>query len=130
MRSEVSPEPLLLRRTSDQGDVIVERHDVPGAEIVAVVSLGGIARRGPEVREVVGGSRARVILVVAERGSRARLVPAPARVVAVLVIRERPARVDIVAEGEHGARSRVEDGGRGLIAASPARSDRPGPDER
>src|SRR5207247_8288081 len=130
MRSEVSPEPLLLGRARAHGDVAVERHDVPRAEIVAVVSLGGIARRGAEVAEVVGGGRARVILVVAERGGGADLVPAPARVVAVLVVRERAARVDIVAEGEHGARSRVEDGGRGLIAAGAARGDGPGPDER
>src|SRR5881396_295031 len=130
MRGEVSAEPLLLGRARAHGDVTVERHDVPGAEIIAVVSLGGIARRGPEVGEVVRGSRARVILVVAERGRRARLVPAPARVVAVLVIRERPARVDIVAEVEHGARCRIEDGGRGLVAAGAARGDGPGPDER
>src|SRR5213080_1328477 len=106
MRGEVSPEPLLLSRASVHRDVAVERHDVPRAEIVAVVPLGRIARRGPEVGEVVRGGRARVVLVVAERGARARVVPPPARVVTALVVRERPTRVDVVTEGEHGAGDR------------------------
>src|SRR5207249_9447115 len=104
MRGEVSPEPLLLSRARVHRDVAVERHDVPGAEIVAVVSLGGIARRGPEVGEVVRGGRARVILVVAKRGRRARLVPAPARGVADLVIGDGTARGYIVVVGRSGGR--------------------------
>src|SRR2546428_8161875 len=51
MRGEVSPKPLVLGRARAHGDVAVEGYDVPGAEIVAVVSLGGIARRGAEVAE-------------------------------------------------------------------------------
>ena len=128
-RSEVSPEPLLLRRARAHRDVAVERHDVPGAEIVAVVSLGGIARRGPEVGEVVRGGRARVVLVVAERGARARVVPPPARVVTALVVRERPTRVDVVTEGEHGAGDRVKDGCGGFVASGAARGHGSGPDE-
>ena len=129
MGGEVGPEPLLLGRAGTGRGDAVERHDVPRAEIVAVVALGRIARRGPEVGEVVPGGRARVVFVVAERGARARAVPPPARVVTALVVRERPTGVDVVTEGEHGAGDRVEDGRGGFVASGAARGHGSGPDE-
>src|SRR5439155_5036901 len=112
------------------GNEAVERHDVPRAEIVAVVPLGGIARRGPEVGEVIGGGRARVVLVIAKRGGGARFVPPPARGIAVLEVRERSARVNVVADREDGAGDRVEDGRRGRITSGGAARNGPGPNER
>src|SRR5438132_784963 len=55
MGGEIGPDPLLLGRAGTGRGDAVARHDMPGAEIVAVITLGRIARRGPEVGQVVGG---------------------------------------------------------------------------
>src|SRR6266566_2414006 len=65
VRREIRPEPLLLRGASGGGDVgadAVEHDDVPGAEVVAVVTLIRVAGRGPEVVEGTGRAGAGVVL--------------------------------------------------------------------
>ena len=82
---EVGLEPVVLLRAGIHRDVVVERDDVPVALVVTVVSLAGLARRGPEVVEVSGGSGG-VVLVVTRYRVCPRFVPAPGRLVAVLVV--------------------------------------------
>src|SRR2546427_5343449 len=77
-RGEIGPQPRFLRRAGAHVDVAVQRNDVPGAEIVAVVAQPGRPGLRPEVAEVTGGAR-RVMVVVAGRGAGARPVPAPGR---------------------------------------------------
>src|SRR2546428_1199513 len=82
---EIGPEPLLLGAARAHVDVAVERDHVPGPEIVAVVTLSGIARRRAEIAEVAGCARRQVVLV-ARRGSGARDVPPPRGSVAVGIV--------------------------------------------
>ena len=103
---------------------------MPRAEGVAVVALRGIARRSPKVAEVIGGGRARLILLVAERREGPGLVAAPARAVAVLKVHQRRGRIHIVAGREHGAGDRVEDRRGGLAPRRAARRHRPRSDQR
>src|SRR6266516_2637345 len=63
----VGLEPLLLRRARARGDVgavAVQHDDVPGAQIVAVVALGGVARRGAEIAEVAVRRGARHVVLL------------------------------------------------------------------
>src|SRR5205823_4224328 len=95
-RCEICFEPRLLGRADagrDVGIVAVQHDDVPGTEVVAVVSLGGIAGLPTPVAEVANGGRARVVVAVAGDGVGAGFVPAPTRPVAVLVAGERAAIV-------------------------------------
>src|SRR5207244_4920079 len=123
-------EPRFLRRAQGRGHVrgvAVEDDDVPGAEIVAVIALGGVSRGGTEVAEIPGRRGARVVVVVPRPRIRARLVAAPARVVAVLVVGRGAVRIGAVAEREHGPRDRVQDGGRRLVVGAVAARDVAGP---
>ena len=125
-RGEIGLEPRLLRRAERRRDVAVvavEDDDVPGAEIVAVIALGGVSRGGTEVAEIPGRRGARVVIVVPRPRIRARLVAAPARVVAVLVVGRGAVRIGAVAEREHRPRDRVEDSGRGLVVGAVAARD-------
>src|SRR5437899_12140529 len=90
IRGKLGPEPQLLRRPDGHGDPIVEHHDVPAAQIVAVVVLGRIARVGLEV--VIESRRSRLLVVIlTNRGPRARLIPirSPRGLVAVVEVSER-----------------------------------------
>src|SRR5439155_9931872 len=92
-RGQVRIEPLLLRRAHRGRDarvVAVQYDDVPGAEIVAVVSPGRIVGGGSEVAEVSDGGGARVVVVVAERGVGAGLVAHPGGGVTIRIVRRRP----------------------------------------
>src|SRR5213596_3394060 len=89
------------------GHVAVQGDDVPVAQVVAVVALGGIARRRAEVAEVAGGPGC-VVLVVAGYRLGAGFVPAPGRVVAIGVVAARGVGVGVVPGHEHGARDGVE----------------------
>src|SRR5439155_1130251 len=80
-------------RGRDARVVAVQYDDVPGAEIVAVVSPGRIVGGGSEVAEVSDGGGARVVVVVAERGVGAGLVAPPGGGVTIRIVRRRPARV-------------------------------------
>ena len=110
MGGEVGAQPLLLGRPGSHGDrraAAVQYHHVPGAEVVAVITLRRIAGRGAEVAEVprrAGG----LVVAVARRRLRARLVPAPARHVARAVLGDGAVVVGGVAEREHGPGDTVE----------------------
>src|SRR5207237_3574574 len=113
---EVGLEPLLLGGSGPGGDVAViavQHHDVPGAQVVAVIALVGVAGGGPEIAEVAVARGARVVVTVARRGKGARLVPPPTRVVTRLVPGRSSVGVRVVAQREYGARDRVEQGGGG-----------------
>ena len=128
VRREIRPEPLLLRGASGGGDVgadAVEHDDVPGAEVVAVVTLIRVAGRGPEVVEGTGRAGAGVVVVVPERGPGSGDVPPPAGSVATLVGGERATGIGVVADGEHRPRDAVQQCGRGFVVAAGAASDVP-----
>src|SRR2546426_12787540 len=97
-RGEIGPQPRFLRRAGAHVDVAVQRNDVPGAEIVAVVAQPGRPGLRPEVAEVTRGAR-RVMVVVAGRGAGARLVPAPRRGVALRIARAPAAAAGVVPRG-------------------------------
>src|SRR5207249_9103010 len=82
VRRELAAQPLFLRRAGAHGDVAVQHHDVPGAEIVAVVALPGVARRAAEIREIAARARGQVVFVTRRR-ARPRPLPPPRRPVTV-----------------------------------------------
>src|SRR5205085_4576139 len=123
---EVGLEPGLLRRAGgcrDEARVAVQHDDVPGAQVVAVVSLGRVSRGGAEVAEVPGRRGARVVVVIADHGVGARLVAAPARIVTVLIGGGRPVGIGGVAQGEDGARNAVEQARRRFVVGAIAARD-------
>src|SRR5881397_1628041 len=64
-RRQISLEPRLLGRADagrDVGVVAVQHDDVPRAQVVAVVALGGIAGLRPPVPEIPCRGRARVVV--------------------------------------------------------------------
>ena len=105
-RREIGAQPLLLGRARPMRDLAVQRDDMPGAEVVTVVALGGITRRGPEVAEVAGRVVTHIVVIPGDRAG-ARLVAAPGGRVAVGVVATRPVGIGVVAQREHGARDRV-----------------------
>src|SRR5256885_4586801 len=82
-RDEIGAEPLLLSRARGRRDPAVQHHDVPVAQVVAVVALAGGPSRGAEIVEVWLGT-ALLVLDLARRRAGARLVAAPNRVVALV----------------------------------------------
>src|SRR2546426_6027350 len=88
---QIGAQPLLLGRARPVGDLAVQRDDVPRAEVVTVVALGGITRGRAEVAEVAGRVVAHVVVIAGNRPG-AGLVAAPSRGVAVRVVATRPAR--------------------------------------
>ncbi len=77
MRGQVGGEPVLLwgarPAAADLRAVAVDDDDVPGAEVVAVVALLGVACRRAKVLEVAGSPRD-VIVVIARSWPGTRLV--------------------------------------------------------
>src|SRR5256885_7714220 len=121
-RGEIGAEPLLLSRARGRRDAAVQYHDVPVAQVVAVVALAGGPSRRAEIVEVRLGAPL-LVLDLAGRGARPRLMAAPGRVVALaeailgaVVVRE-------VAGGEDGAGDPVEQGGGRRVVAVPAGRD-------
>src|SRR5882724_7968769 len=112
---QVRLEPQLLRRTRRHGGRAVQRDDVPGAQVVAVVALGRIARGRAEVAVVArraGGG----VLSIARHGEGPPLLPPPGRVVAIGIGGAVARRADVVARSEHSAGNRVEQlGGGGVV---------------
>src|SRR5207245_10726177 len=98
-------------------------HDVPRAEVDAVVALARIAGRGAEVVEVRDGRGARIVFVIADHRIRTGLVAAPGRVVTVLEVGGRAVGIGVVAEGEDGALGGVEHRRRGLVVGAVAPRD-------
>jgi hypothetical protein len=90
---------------------LVQRHDVPRPQRVAVVAAAvaaGVLAEVVEVRRGVGGE----VVVVAWSRACARLVTAPARLVTVVKLVGSRRRVRVIADGEHRARNRIEQTGR------------------
>src|SRR3989454_577962 len=80
VRGEVGTEPALLGGARAHVQIRVQRDDVPGAEIVAVVAYAPFPGRDTEVTEVAGRRR-RVVIVVAGNGVRALLETSPGRLI-------------------------------------------------
>src|SRR5256884_8421766 len=108
-RGEIGAEPLLLCRPCGGRDAAVQHHDVPVAQVVAVVALAGGPRRRAEIVEVRLGT-ALLVLDLAGRGAGARLMAAPGRVVALVEPIPGAVVVREVAGGEDGAGGPVEIG--------------------
>ena len=126
---EVVLEPLLLGRALKGGDAAVEHHDVPIAQVVAVVELARIAGGGPEILPVRGGPGAEPFHVP-DGGSGAVLVLSPGGAIAVVEVRRvaTPTQ-DVVTDGEDGAGDGVEERRRGLVVLPIAARNVPGADE-
>src|SRR5256885_15854572 len=77
-RGEIGAEPLLLSRARGRRDAAVQYHDVPVAQVVAVVALAGGPSRRAEIVEVRLGAPL-LVLDLAGRGARPRLMAAPGR---------------------------------------------------
>src|SRR5690606_3453026 len=122
VRGEVGREPRELLGAGLDVDLAVQRDDVPGAEVVAVVSLARLAGVLAEVLEVRRRARRAVVVVAGDR-PRALAVPSPGRVVALRELLRRAARVRVVAEREDGAGDRVEQRGGRLVAVAAAPRD-------
>src|SRR5436305_1033135 len=73
---EIALQPLQLRRRGADVDLRIERHHVPGAQVVAVVALPRRAGGAPEIAEI-GGSSGGVVVMDPGRGAGARLLAAP-----------------------------------------------------
>src|SRR5689334_903599 len=86
LRLQIGSQPVRLRRSAVGSDVAVQRDDVPGAEIEAVIALTEGAGILAKVLEVWRGSRCCVV-VIAGRRSCAELEAAPRGLVAVLEVR-------------------------------------------
>src|SRR5207247_668829 len=112
---EVGAEPLDLCRGGgsrhERWAAAVQYDDVPGAEVVAVVALLGVAGGRAEIAEVAARV-GRLVVQVTGRRLRARLVPPPGQAVTGGVLRGGAVVVGVVAVGEDGARNRVEQAGR------------------
>src|SRR3989304_2246493 len=87
---------------ADLGALAVEGDEVPGPQVVAVVTLAGITGGGAEVAEVAGRAGG-VVFVVAGHRKRTGLAGAPGRVVAIGELAGGPVGVDVVAQGHDGA---------------------------
>src|SRR5215208_6706688 len=104
VRREILAQPLFLGRAGMTAahlrTVGVEDHDMPGAQVVAVVTLRAISRRDVEVVKVAAGPAGQVIVVTNGRLG-AALVSTPSRVVAVGELLGRAGVVDGIAERGH-----------------------------
>src|SRR5438552_235005 len=111
MKPEISSQPLLLRGSrlaaADLAAVAVQHDHVPGTQVVAVVALLRVPRRGAEVLEVPACSRSHVF-VVADRRMSARFLTPPRRGIAVRELLVCPALVHVVAKRRHRAWQTVE----------------------
>src|SRR6266571_6728844 len=67
MGGEIGAQPPHLRGARRYVELAVERDDVPGAQVVAVVAQAGRARQGSEVVEVAAGARRFVVVVAGDR---------------------------------------------------------------
>ena len=104
---EIILQPDVLLLPCRQRRVAVQGHDVPSAQVVAVITEAEVARVGAEVIEVRCGAR-RIVLVIAWTGTRAPLVPPPRFVVAVGEVRSASGGIRVVAGREDGALNAVE----------------------
>ena len=127
-RREVVLEPHLLGGAGAHVEVAVQHDDMPGAQVVAVVTLVLLSRGPAEVVEVARGVLG-VVFDVARGRPGARFLRPPGGVIAVLVIRARPVGGGVVAGREHGAGNPPKQLRRLLVAGARARRDVAGTDE-
>src|SRR2546430_4910501 len=113
---EIALQPLQLRRRGADVDLRIERHHVPGAEVVAVVALPSRAGGVPEIAEI-GGSPGGVVVMDPGCGPGARLETTPGRGVAVCEVAGRAAGIDVVAGREHRPLDPVQQGRRGFVSS-------------
>src|SRR6266516_1105540 len=108
---EVGAQPLLLWGADPTAThlraVRVQRDEVPRADVVAVVTLRGIARNGSKVLVVARGARGAVVVVPRHRPGQG-FDPTPRGVVGADELRECPVLVLIVAESQDGCKVREE----------------------
>jgi len=107
VRGEISAQPGILCRARVLGKVAVEGDYVPVAEVVAVVSRRRIACCRTEVA-VVARRAERVVVMVSRRWLGSVLVSSPRGTVAIGEFLCGTIGVVVVAEGEYGARNRIE----------------------
>src|SRR3954469_12969198 len=112
VRGQIRAQPALLWRSGTHRDVAVQYDDVPGPELVAVVTFRRIVPERAEISEVSRGVRG-AVLVIPERRLCAALVAAPARPVAALEPPRRAVLVGVVPSRKHRAGNSVQQiGGR------------------
>src|SRR5205823_968879 len=126
---EVRLEPLLLGRPRARVHVVVDRDHVPGAEVVAVVSLRRVPRSGTEIVVVSRSARGGIVVIARYRPG-ARLVPPPGWTVAIGKLGCRPVGIGVVARGVHRALDDVEQRSGGFVLWRVADGNVAGPDER
>src|SRR5262249_8260947 len=86
---EIVPQPRRLRGARTDGNVAVQRDDMPVAKVIAVETESRGACACAEVVEVGRGRGRAVVLVVARNRTRASLVTSPGRVIAGAVVLRR-----------------------------------------
>ena len=104
VRVQILLQPFHLRRAFARGRGAVQRDDVPGAEVVAVVAEAGRSGILAEIGEV-GTAFVGDEIVVSDRRTRPFLVPSPCRFVAVGEVLGRTGLVGVISGGEHGTRN-------------------------
>src|SRR6266513_192242 len=128
VRGEGGAQPLLLRGPG--GDVIgaVQHDDMPGAELVTVVTPAKRPGCRAEI-VVVGGSGAGLVFMIPRRGACAPFLASPGRIVTVGVILIGAVGVGVVPQSENRSVFLIEPGRGFLIAQRRTAGDVPGADE-
>ena len=109
--------------------IAVERDDVPGAEVEAVVPGAGQACVQAEVVVIRNGAGSLVVVIPRSR-PRPVLVPSPCRTIAVAKLFRRPQDLRVVAEREHRAPDAIQQTRRRFrVAVAGAQADVAGADE-
>ena len=112
MRLQVLAQPLFLRRTrlaaADLGAFAVEYDDMPGTNIVAVITRERIACRGSEIIEI-RCCAAGMKFMIAGRRACARFELSPSRSVAIVKLLRRAGGIGVVSCGKNFAGDFVEE---------------------
>ena len=116
MRSEVRSKPLFLGGARSDDSATVDDHDVPGAQVITVVSHRRVPCGRPEILKVTGSAR-REILVISRGGLRACEVPPPGGGVAAREFSVGARLVGVVTGCEDSAGDRVDKFSGGFGAA-------------
>src|SRR5215218_5817807 len=114
MRSKIGLQPLLLSRPGPTAShlraIRVQRDDVPGPDVEAVIALPTRAGGRPEVVEIPArATRGIEVLVISDSWTDERLRATPGRVEHLQVLRERVVVVLVVAECQNAGQPGVEE---------------------